>query len=255
MRILEHMGTALLATVALGLAATLLAAVTGLVVAAPWTLPVDAQRTLVEAVTATLVSSFGATLTASAPALALATWLARSSPSGRVSRATRTALEAMQAMPPIVLGALFGLLLGARHGLVGAVVALAVVVVAPLTVAYADALATVPDALREASLALGATEVQTWRRVVLPRAWRALASSAVRALGRASAAAAPLLWVTSSNVARHGAAPLTVALWQADTAASRAHVAPGPHAAAMAATLVAMALATTWLAERLDRAR
>jgi phosphate transport system permease protein len=56
------------------------------------------------------------------------------------------------------------------------------------------AVRAVPEKLREAALALGATRHRVIARVVLPAASRGVATGALLAIGRASGEAAPLLF-------------------------------------------------------------
>jgi phosphate transport system permease protein len=58
-----------------------------------------------------------------------------------------------------------------------------------------EALAAVPNSLREASYACGASRWQTIRRIVLPRAWGGVVAGAMLAIGRAAGAVAPLMMV------------------------------------------------------------
>jgi len=70
---------------------------------------------------------------------------------------------------------------------------LSLLVLPVVIIASREALRSVPRAIREASLALGATQWQTTRRQVLPAAIPGIATGTILALSRAIGEAAPLL--------------------------------------------------------------
>ncbi len=70
---------------------------------------------------------------------------------------------------------------------------LSLLVLPVVIIASREALRSVPQAIREASLALGATQWQTTRRQVLPAAIPGIATGTILALSRAIGEAAPLL--------------------------------------------------------------
>lgn len=113
---------------------------------------------------------------------------------------------------PSVLYGLVGLELFVRalhlgHSLAAAALTLALLVVPIVAVAARAALRAVPDELREAGYALGATPWQVTRQVVLPVAMPGILSGAILAIARAFGEAAPLLLVAGLAV---WAAPATL---------------------------------------------
>ena len=72
------------------------------------------------------------------------------------------------------------------EGLASASVLLGVMIVPTVTILSLDALARVPQSLRDASAALGASPLQTAFRVVLPGAWRGLLVAVFFGLARAA---------------------------------------------------------------------
>ncbi len=58
-----------------------------------------------------------------------------------------------------------------------------------------EALKNVPQSLREGSLALGATQWQTIRKVVLPPAVPGIVTGAILSIGRAAGETAPIMFV------------------------------------------------------------
>ncbi len=72
---------------------------------------------------------------------------------------------------------------------------LALLVLPIVIMSTREALRTVPDALREGSLALGATRWQTIRRVVLPMALPGILTGAILSISRAIGETAPLILI------------------------------------------------------------
>jgi phosphate transport system permease protein len=116
---------------------------------------------------------------------------------GRLARLTRTVVEAMTALPSIVCGLFvyIALLLTFDVQRNGMAAALAVsVMMLPIIARSAEVvLRVVPGGLREASLALGASQWQTVRKVVLPTARPALATAMVLGIARGIGETSPVL--------------------------------------------------------------
>jgi phosphate transport system permease protein len=146
-----------------------------------------------------LVTGIG-TLLAAPTGVALAAWLSEYARPAWLARAVESALEMMAGVPSVVL-AIFGLLvfsesfLGflSQHAENGAVTgqsfitagAVMSVLALPLVVASTrEALAQLPDRLREASYALGKTRATTIRRVLLPAIRPSIAGGVVLGMGR-----------------------------------------------------------------------
>jgi phosphate transport system permease protein len=101
-------------------------------------------------------------------------YLAEYAPRNRFTELVRTCIEGLASVPSIVIG-LFGYILFVEYfdvGLtvLGASLSLAILNLPILTRVNEEAISMVPQELREASLALGATKAQTIVRVVLPSA-------------------------------------------------------------------------------------
>ena len=71
---------------------------------------------------------------------------------------------------------------------------LAVMTLPVVIVATEEALRAIPQGLREASLALGATKLETIIRIVLPQALPGILTGAILAVGRAAGEVAPILF-------------------------------------------------------------
>jgi len=122
---------------------------------------------------------------------------------GRASQTVRTVVEAMTALPDVLAGlftyATLILVVGLdRTGFVAAI-ALSVTMIPIIARSAEVALRIVPGGLREASLALGASQWQTVRRVVLPTAKTGLATSLILGIARIAGETAPLLIVSGAS--------------------------------------------------------
>jgi phosphate transport system permease protein len=140
-------------------------------------------------------------------------YLVEYAPSGSpVTRVIRSAVNNLAGVPSIVFG-LFGLGFfisfvgqGMDHGLhnahpkwgkpgiLWASLTLAVMTLPVVIVATEEALRAIPSGLREASLALGATKLETVVKIVLPHALPGILTGAILAVGRASGEVAPILF-------------------------------------------------------------
>ena len=92
----------------------------------------------------------------------------------------------------------FGLAVG--DSLLAAIIVLAVMILPVVISAAETALSAVPREYEEASLALGATEVETWFRVSAPAAKNGVAAAVILGIGRAVGEAMAVLMV-AGNVA------------------------------------------------------
>ncbi len=122
---------------------------------------------------------------------------------GRMSKTVRTVVEAMTALPDILAGLfVYAVLIIALHwSRTGLTAALALVVtIIPIIARSAEVtLRVVPNGLREASLALGASQWQTVRRVVLPTARSGLVTALILGVARIAGETAPLLIVSGAS--------------------------------------------------------
>jgi phosphate transport system permease protein len=191
-----------------------------------------------------------------------AVYLARFARSRRFVSALRTALDTLASLPSIVYG-LFGFLvfvveMKAGYSLFAGAFVLALLNL-PLVVGVTEeSLRAVPRELEDASLALGATQVETVRYVTLPYAWPGILSALVLSIGRVFAESAPLIMTAGTTVSRssayslspfRGGETLAVHLWYVNSAGlspDKADVSAGT-----AAVLVVLIALTNVLAARL----
>lgn len=130
----------------------------------------------------------------------------------RYRRVIRAAVNNLAGVPSIVFG-LFGLgffinfigktidemlnTVGPHYGqpsILWASLTLAVMTLPVVIVATEEALRAIPPGLREASLALGATKLQTIVRIVLPNALPGILTGGILAISRAAGEVAPILF-------------------------------------------------------------
>jgi phosphate transport system permease protein len=114
---------------------------------------------------------------------------------GRLARPIRFITEALSGLPSIVAGLLIFTIVVQSHGFSGvaASLSLAVLMLPTVTRASEEILRTVPDTLREGSLALGAPRWRLVQRVVLPTALSGLVTAAILGVARAIGETAPML--------------------------------------------------------------
>ena len=142
--------------------------------------------------------------------------------SALLATVTRSAVANLAGVPSIVFG-LFGLgffiqfvgrgidratqppgeVLWGQGSLLWAACTLALLTLPTVIVATEEALRTVPQDLREASLALGATQWETIRRVVLPSSLSGILTGAILGISRGAGEVAPILFTGAAYYLPH----------------------------------------------------
>src|SRR4026208_972258 len=82
-----------------------------------------------------------------------------------------------------------------KGGLIWASLTLSLLTLPVVIVATEEALASVPNSMREGSYACGASKWQTIRRIVLPRAMPGIMTGTILAIARGAGAGGPLMLV------------------------------------------------------------
>jgi phosphate transport system permease protein len=135
--------------------------------------------------------------------LGIATAVYLSEVRGRLARLVRTVVEAMSAVPTIVAGLfIYSMLILKFHqdrSGFAASLALCISMIPVVTTTAEVVLRLVPNGLREASLALGTTQWQTVRRVVLPTARPGLVTAILLGVARVIGETSPVLLVAGST--------------------------------------------------------
>lgn len=135
------------------------------------------------------------------------------SPTSKITRAIRLAINNLAGVPSIVFG-LFGL--GFFIGFVGsgmdsiffdsarpvwgqpaiiwASLTLALLTLPVVIISTEEALRTIPQEIKDASLALGATKLQTIRKIILPQALPGILTGSILAVNRGAGEVAPIMF-------------------------------------------------------------
>ena len=118
-------------------------------------------------------------------------------PLTRFNRLVEVNLQNLAAVPAIIYGMLtagFALAIGLeRRVVLSGGIALALLILPVIIITTRESLRAVPEEIRQGSLALGATRLQTVWRQTLPSAVPGIATGTILALSRALGEAAPLL--------------------------------------------------------------
>lgn len=120
----------------------------------------------------------------------------------RLTRIIRLSIVNMAGVPSVVFG-LFGLgffviFLNFGRSILAGSLTLALLILPTIITSTEEALKSVPNTYRHASVALGATKWQTIIRIVLPQALPGIITGAVLGLGRAAGETAPILFTAAA---------------------------------------------------------
>jgi phosphate transport system permease protein len=148
------------------------------------------------AIIGTLVITGTATAMAVPLGILAAVYLNEYGKTNRLATVIRTMSDVMTGVPSIVMGLFIYTIWVLRYGLSGFAGALALAcLMLPIVIrSTEEILRLVPAGLREASLALGASQARTIMTVVLPAAIPGITSGALLAVARAAGETAPLLF-------------------------------------------------------------
>lgn len=133
--------------------------------------------------------------------IAAAIYLSEYAHKGTLVRLVRLAIINLAGVPSVVHGlfglALFVMLLKFGRCLLSGAATMALLVLPLIISASEEALRQVPQRLRDGSLALGATQWQTIRRVVLPNALPGIMTGLILSISRAAGETAPILFTAA----------------------------------------------------------
>lgn len=162
--------------------------------------PMDAMSKggILPCIVGTLCLSVGAILIALPIGVASAIYLNEYARPGKVLRLIRLGINNLAGVPSVVFG-LFGLALFVVMLQMGVSIAAGALTLAAMSLpviigSTEEALRSVPDTYREASLGLGATKWQTVSRVVLPAALPGILTGAILGISRAAGETAPIMF-------------------------------------------------------------
>ncbi|MFQ3575120.1 MAG: phosphate ABC transporter permease PstA [Cytophagales bacterium] len=150
------------------------------------------------AILGTVITTFVSTLVSMPLGISCAIYLNEYAPKGHLQNLIRACIRNLSGVPSIIYG-LFGLAIFVQALQMGTSILAAGLTLGLLSLPYVvttaeEALKTVPNSLREATLALGATKFETLKDVVLPQATPGIMTGLVLALSRAAGETAPILF-------------------------------------------------------------
>ena len=162
--------------------------------------PIDSMTRggILPCIVGTLALSLGAIVIALPIGVASAIYLNEYARPGKVLRIIRLGINNLAGVPSVVFG-LFGLALFVVIFKMGVSIAAGALTLAAMSLpviigSTEEALRSVPDTYREASLGLGATKWQTIYRVVLPAAMPGILTGAILGISRAAGETAPIMF-------------------------------------------------------------
>ena len=165
--------------------------------------PIDSMTKggILPCIVGTLCLSLGAILVALPIGVASAIYLNEYARPGRLLRAIRIGINNLAGVPSVVFG-LFGLAffvvwLNMGVSILAGSLTLGVLTLPVIIGSSEEALRSVPDTYREASLGLGATKWQTIYRVVLPAALPGILTGAILGISRAAGETAPIMFTAA----------------------------------------------------------
>ena len=158
------------------------------------------------ALVGTFYLTIGAIIFALPMGLACAIYLTEYSPKSVVINVIRMSINNLAGVPSVVFG-LFGLTVfvkffGFGVSILSGSLTLGIMILPGIISAAQEALIAVPQSLREASLALGATQWQTIRKIVLPSAMPGILTGVILSVGRAAGETAPIMFTAATFYSR-----------------------------------------------------
>jgi phosphate transport system permease protein len=150
------------------------------------------------AIVGTIYLVTGAILIALPIGIGATIYLAEYTRENWITKSIRTGVDLLNGTPSIVFG-LFGfaflvIFVGFGVSLLTGWIVLAIMVLPTIIRTSEESLKSVPNAVREGSLALGASKWQTIRKVVLPPAVPGIITGTILSIGRSSGETAPILF-------------------------------------------------------------
>jgi phosphate transport system permease protein len=153
------------------------------------------------AIIGTLYLVGGAMLVAVPPGVGAGIYLSEYAREGKITRLIRAGIDNLNGTPSIVFG-LFGfaflvLYLNFGISLLAGMITLGFMVLPTIVRTTEESVKSVPQAMREASLAVGATKWQTIKRVVIPPASPGVITGVILSIGRAAGETAPIMFTAA----------------------------------------------------------
>ena len=154
------------------------------------------------AILGTFYLTLGAIIFALPLGVACAIYLTEYSPRGWIVNVLRISINNLAGVPSVVFG-LFGLTVFVKYAgfgisIISGSLTLGILALPVIISASQEALVAVPQSIREASLALGASQWETIRKVVLPAALPGILTGVILSVGRVAGETAPILFTAAA---------------------------------------------------------
>ncbi len=154
------------------------------------------------AIVGTLYLTLGSILFSLPLGLITAIYLVEYSPKNIIVNILRMSINNLAGVPSVVFG-LFGLAVfvkffGFGVSILAGSLTLSILILPNIISASYEALVAVPRSLREASYALGATQWQTIKNIVVPTALPGILTGVILGIGRAAGETAPILFTAAT---------------------------------------------------------
>jgi len=158
------------------------------------------------AIVGTFYLTLGAIVFALPLGVACAVYLTEYSPRGWIVNVLRISINNLAGVPSVVFG-LFGLTVFVKYmgfgvSIISGSLTLGILALPVIISAAQEALVAVPQSIREASLALGASQWETIRKVVLPAALPGILTGVILSVGRVAGETAPILFTAAAFYVR-----------------------------------------------------
>ncbi len=159
------------------------------------------------AILGTFYLTMGAILVSLPLGLACAIYLCEYSPKSALVNLIRMSINNLAGVPSVVFG-LFGFAVFVKYmkfgvSILSGSLTLGILALPVIISASQEALTAVPQSLREASLALGASKWQTIKKIVLPTALPGILTGVILSIGRVAGETAPILFTAATFYTRH----------------------------------------------------
>ena len=157
---------------------------------------------IMPAILGTLYLTIGAIVVALPLGIASAVYLTEYARQGKIIRIIRLGVNCLAGIPSVVFG-LFGLgffvvFLHFGSCILSGALTLGILILPTIIGASEEALKSVPQTFREASLALGVSKWRTISRIVLPNALPGIMTGSILGIGRAAGETAPIMFTAAA---------------------------------------------------------
>ena len=153
---------------------------------------------------ATLYLIFGSIMVAAPIGISAAIYLTEYAPQNTITKLIRFAIENLAGIPSIIYGlfglAFFVIFLKFEYSLIAGALTVAIMVLPVIIRTSEEALLSVPQRLRQSSLALGVNKWQTISNVVLPSAFPGILTGILLSIGRIIGESAILILAAGGSI-------------------------------------------------------